>query len=87
MSYRHEHLYTEIEKNLIRSDDLGQSGGVYGSERMFEGCRVVLCTLSMLSNPVLDNGGVFRALPVQNLVVDEASQINISDFMVRVLCN
>ena len=55
------------------------------TERTFDGCRVVLCTLSMLSNPALDNCGVYRLLPLEVLVVDEASQIDVTEFMVRQL--
>lgn len=44
---------------------------------------MILCTLSMLSNPALDEIGVFDLLPVERLVVDEASQIDTFEFMVR----
>lgn len=37
----------------------------------------------MLSNPALDEIGVFDLLPVERLVVDEASQIDTFEFMVR----
>ena len=44
--------------------------------------RVVLCTLSTLSNPSLDAKRVYNFVPVTNLVVDEASQIGIFNYMV-----
>lgn len=82
---RHEDLYEEIVHNLIRSDDLFTNGDKALTERLFLGCRVVLCTLSMLSNPGLDNIGLFPLIPVNRLVVDEASQICVSEYMVRVV--
>jgi hypothetical protein len=42
----------------------------------------VLCTLSMLSNPKLADCGLIGILPLATLVVDEASQIDIFEFMV-----
>jgi hypothetical protein len=49
---------------------------------MFRGITVVLCTLSMLSNPKLVDCGLFDILPVNSLVIDEASQIDVFEFMV-----
>ncbi len=49
-------------------------------DRLFEGVRVVLCTISMLSNPILK--GIFDHVPLTNLVVDEASQIGIYNYLV-----
>ena len=40
----------------------------------------------MLSNPALYEYGVFDYLPVERLVVDEASQIDTFEFMVSILC-
>lgn len=77
---RHEDLYARLQKHLIRSDDLFNDPVTF--ERRFNGSRVVLCTLSMLSNPALDEIGVFDLLPVERLVVDEASQIDTFEFMV-----
>jgi hypothetical protein len=36
----------------------------------------------MLSNPKLADCGLFNILPVNSLVVDEASQIDVFEFMV-----
>lgn len=52
-------------------------------DRLFLDANVILCTLSMFSNPGLDARGVFKLVPVQMLIIDEASQINVSDYMVR----
>lgn len=49
---------------------------------MFIGVTLVLSTLSMLSNPVLNDKGLFKLIPVRSLIVDEASQIDVFEFMV-----
>jgi hypothetical protein len=49
---------------------------------LFRDATVVLCTLSMLSNPKLLDCGLFSLLPVKSLVIDEASQIDVFEFMV-----
>jgi len=49
---------------------------------MFRDITVVLCTLGMLSNPKLAGCGLFDIIPVKSLVIDEASQIDIFEFMV-----
>jgi regulator of nonsense transcripts 1 len=49
---------------------------------MLNGARIVLSTLATLSNPGLDHVGIFSLVPVERLVVDEASQINAFEFMV-----
>ena len=65
---------------LKRSDELPNTPGEVS--RMFGDVTVVLCTLGMLSNPKLRNCGLLRIIPVKSLVVDEASQIDVSAFMV-----
>jgi hypothetical protein len=77
---RHEELYVEIEAMVIRSDELPDTPGDVA--RMFGDVTVVLCTLSMLSNPKLEDCGLFRVIPVTALVIDEASQIDVFEFMV-----
>ena len=68
---------------MIRSDDLPDS--VSNVSKTFHGISVVLCTLSMLSNPKLDDCGLFGILPVNSLVIDEASQIDVFEFMVSLV--
>ncbi|KAI0644849.1 P-loop containing nucleoside triphosphate hydrolase protein [Trametes meyenii] len=75
----HEHLYTAINRCLIRSDEL--FGDQVSAERKISGSSIILCTISMLSNPAIDNCGIFRLVPVERLVVDEASQIDTLEFM------
>ncbi|THG92920.1 hypothetical protein EW026_g8158 [Hermanssonia centrifuga] len=77
----HEDLYDQVKHNLIRSDDLTRIGDRIETERMLAGSQVILCTLSMLSNPVLDGTGVYGLVPMERLVVDEASQISVSEYM------
>lgn len=79
-NFRHEHLYEEILRRVIRSDELPKK--VSDMEEMIGGSRIILCTLSMLSNPGLQSNGTFKIMPVERLIIDEASQINIFEFMV-----
>jgi hypothetical protein len=72
-------LYEKFADKVIRSDDLPESRG---DLEIFGDATVVLCTLSMLSNPKLVDCGLFDMLPVKSLVIDEASQIDIFEFMV-----
>ncbi|KAI0737252.1 P-loop containing nucleoside triphosphate hydrolase protein [Daedaleopsis nitida] len=74
----HEHLYEDIEHRLIRSDEIV---GAFDPRTAIADSTVILCTLSMLSNPSLDLYGVFAYVPVVRLVVDEASQIDTFEFM------
>ncbi|KAJ7095569.1 hypothetical protein C8R44DRAFT_644875 [Mycena epipterygia] len=76
----HEHIYTSIVDRLIRTDELGNDQR--GVLHMLAGARVILSTLSALANPVLDQVGIFSHVPLEKLVVDEASQINVFEFMV-----
>ncbi|KAF8462633.1 P-loop containing nucleoside triphosphate hydrolase protein [Russula ochroleuca] len=76
----HEKLYEEIVAKVIRSDELPEDRRV--ASMLFGGATVVLCTLSMLSNPKLVNCGLFDLLPMKSLVIDEASQIDVFEFMV-----
>lgn len=73
-------MYEKIQDKVIRSDDLPES--VSNVSKTFRGITVVLCTLSMLSNPFLASCGLFDILRVKSLVIDEASQIDVCEFMV-----
>jgi regulator of nonsense transcripts 1 len=72
-------LYEGIKAKVIRSDELPESRREV--EMIFRGATVVLCTLSMLSNPKLAECGIIDILPVTSLVIDEASQIDVFEFM------
>ncbi|ESK87246.1 atp-dependent helicase nam7 [Moniliophthora roreri MCA 2997] len=72
----HEHLYTSLGAqghNLIRSNEFRNV-----TDRDLKECRVILCTLSMLSNRWLTK--FTRVIPIRTMVVDEASQIQIGDY-------
>ena len=70
LNNRHDHLYSKIPTNVIRSD-------------MLKSCKespsVILCTLSTLSNPNIRF--ISRLNPVRSLVIDEASQIGLGDYL------
>jgi regulator of nonsense transcripts 1 len=71
----HEHLYTTIKTNTITS------GEFHGRLDELNGCPVVLCTLGMLSSDMLRKQGVFERNPLHTVVVDEASQIEVGDYI------
>ncbi|KAG6910851.1 hypothetical protein DXG01_007167 [Tephrocybe rancida] len=73
----HEHLYHEIEGNVIRSDDMQAS--IVSTERLLLGSRIILCTLSMLSHDRLTP--YVHLVPPQTIIVDEASQIEVGDYL------
>ena len=79
-SYRHENLYEGIVAKVLRSNELFDDRRE--ASTLFGCATVVLCTLSMLSNPGLVNCGLFDLLPMKSLVIDEASQIDVFEFMV-----
>jgi len=51
------------------------------NERMLLGSRVILCTISMLSTDRLMQLGFTKIVPVQTVIVDEASQIDAGDYL------
>ncbi|KAI0350750.1 hypothetical protein OH77DRAFT_1001735 [Trametes cingulata] len=78
----HEHLYEGgLGNTLIVSNEF--SSGRFDAKHRIGDAKIILCKLSMLSNPSLKSQGVFQYLPVERLVVDEASQIHMFEFMVR----
>ena len=71
---RHEHLYGDIYANIIKS------GEFYTCGSRVKGIKVFLCTLSMLSNDAISK--IFaKEFPISTLVVDEASQIHVADYI------
>ncbi|KAJ7475948.1 hypothetical protein FB451DRAFT_263303 [Mycena latifolia] len=73
----HEHLYEKINPNLIRSDELVDD--LVATDRQLLGSKVVLCTLTMLSSPRIST--ITRIVPLQMVVVDEASQVEIGNYL------
>lgn len=76
LHFRHEHLYEKMERNLIRSDEFDDD--IVAMERLLLDSKVLLCTISMLSNMKL--GPFIRLVPPQTVIFDEASQIEIGDY-------
>ena len=75
---RHEHLYEQIVKNMIVSDRLPKTGAL---KKALDGSQVILCTLSMISYPKLQDTGFVQAVPVINVIIDEASQIEVGQYV------
>ncbi|KAK0458310.1 P-loop containing nucleoside triphosphate hydrolase protein [Desarmillaria tabescens] len=73
----HEHLYRLIESNLVRSDDFVPDRTAM--ERQLLDSRIILCTLSMLSNDRMST--IAQIVPVQTIIFDEASQIEVGDYL------
>ncbi|THU84369.1 P-loop containing nucleoside triphosphate hydrolase protein [Dendrothele bispora CBS 962.96] len=75
----HEHIYEGIVKNVIQGDEMPTDPG--DMKNVLEGAKIVLSTLGMLSSPVLDRNRTFSLVPVERLIVDEASQINTFEYL------
>ncbi|KAF4614778.1 hypothetical protein D9613_003277 [Agrocybe pediades] len=73
----HEHLYQKLEERVLRSDEFPES--VVVAERMLCGAKVILCTVSMLSSEKI--APVIALVPVQTIIFDEASQIDVTDYL------
>lgn len=50
--------------------------------KAFKGEKIVLSTVSLLSSPHLERIGFFGFMPVERLVIDEASQISVVEYLV-----
>ena len=74
-------MYDEVKDAVIRSDVLRKREDT-GVQDIFDGVTLVLSTLTMLSDPILNTCGLLSLIPVTTLVVDEASQIDVFEFMV-----
>jgi hypothetical protein len=77
---RHEHLYERLERNVVVSSDFSTSN-IINSRRLLGGAKVILCTLSMLTSARVGEAGFHRLVPVDMLVIDEASQIELGDYL------
>jgi superfamily I DNA and/or RNA helicase len=80
LQYRHDHLYTKIKKQVIRSDDF--ENDVKKTKAALGGVRVILCTLNMLSSDRMIKCHFTELVPVETLIVDEASQVEIGDYLI-----
>ncbi|KAG1887022.1 P-loop containing nucleoside triphosphate hydrolase protein, partial [Suillus subluteus] len=80
----HEHLYERLEHCFIRSDMLKDIDAVAVERLLLDAyagtkTRVILCTLSMLSHPLISE--VILQVPVETVIFDEASQIEVGDYL------
>ena len=64
---------------MIESGDFEKD--IVGNERLVLGSRVMLCTISMLSTDRIMDCGFTELVPVQTVIVDEASQIEVGDYL------
>lgn len=76
---RHEHLYHQIEQKVIPSSEFPK--GLVDTERRLGGSRVILCTMSMLCNQSMLSAGFTRVVPIRTVIVDEASQIEVGEYL------
>ena len=76
-------MYEDIELHLIVSDEFGEG---FDPRIGIGSSKVILCTLSMLSSSALVKCNILEYVPIERLVVDEASQIDMFEFMVREAC-
>jgi hypothetical protein len=84
VNLRHEHLYgCELLDNIIVSDDFPKD--VVAASRLLSGCRVILCSLGMLCNPRL--ACFTLVVPIETIIIDEASQIECGDYIPLISMN
>ena len=76
---RHDHLYTGMAERVIRSGNF--SGSKKDTERDLDGVRVILCTLSMITSKSMIRSGFAQLVPIRALIVDEASQIEVGEYL------
>ncbi|KAG8921563.1 hypothetical protein FRC02_000174 [Tulasnella sp. 418] len=71
----HEDIYEGCRENMIQSGEFKEAlkAGIMNTP-------LILCTVNMLFNKQVDKQ-VFNAIPLERLVVDEASQIFIGDYL------
>jgi hypothetical protein len=73
---RHDHLYNEIRANVLPSTEFGSNQTE--NEALLGGARVMLCTLSMFANRRMPFDAI---VPINTVIVDEASQIECGDYI------
>ncbi|KAG8984717.1 Small subunit (SSU) processome component, partial [Tulasnella sp. 427] len=72
----HEAEYNKCEGYMLRSSQFKKE-----LRQQMGNITFVLCTISMLFSPVFEKIGLFRMIPMERLVVDEASQIFVGDYL------
>lgn len=80
---RHDHLYEKIKGRVLATDWNFPKTAQKLQEALGNHCRVILCTLSMFMTPKLRKIGLIdRFMPPTTLIVDEASQIEIANYLI-----
>ncbi|CAE7192205.1 unnamed protein product [Rhizoctonia solani] len=75
-----EGQYATLLPYVIRTTNLNDKNKK--TKEHLQGKRLILCTLASLSNPAVEKLVMFRHVPLRNLIIDEASQIDMtSEFM------
>lgn len=76
-SCRHEAEYNKCKGYMIQSSEFKKE-----LKKEMGNMNFVLCTMGMLFSDKLESLGLFRTIPMERLVVDEASQIFVGDYLV-----
>ncbi len=63
---------------MITSDNFPKPGSL---NKVLKDTQVILCTLSMISNPKLQLRGLTQVVPILNVIIDEASQIEVGQYV------
>ena len=70
-------MYEKVALNVTNSHQFSLHAS--GLERLLLDARVIICTLSMMSNPQMP---LFETLiPVETVIIDEASQIPLGAYL------
>ncbi|KAG8908762.1 hypothetical protein FRB99_003000 [Tulasnella sp. 403] len=75
----HEAIYVKLKPYMISSKqfrDVFKEG-----QKALSGVKVILSTINMLYNPLLEMNKVFETIPLERLIIDEASQIFVGDYL------
>jgi superfamily I DNA and/or RNA helicase len=70
-----------LTETILTTHDLAEKRKRKEIPKTFAGVKVILCTLAMLTGPPLTTSNLHKLLPPHSLIVDEASQITMSDFL------
>lgn len=76
----HEELYGGLGNKLVISNELKARLRPQEVSKIMGNVRVVVSTLSMLSNPNLVQNGLFELYKMSLILVDEASQLRIDQY-------
>jgi hypothetical protein len=78
---RNEYIYEgPLKSFLILTSELPSNPR--DVEALFENISCVLCTLGTILSPTLEHKRIFTLVPPIHVIVDEASQIDVFDYLV-----